>query len=117
MLIIKYFNENEVLYISKQLSCQKYIFKIHSSRLRKEQWNLTLSLEEARKNDDTVTAKDSRDRTSNAKHTSAITVYDYAKPSITTFTVMRDSADASKVIAKAKWNYSSVNKHSRNLCQ
>ena len=59
----------------------------------------------------TVTAKDSRDRTSNAKHTSAITVYDYAKPSITTFTVMRDSADASKVIAKAKWNYSSVNNH------
>lgn len=60
MLIIKYFNENEVLYISKQLSCQKYIFKIHSSRLRKEQWNLTLSLEEARKNDEIISLADNQ---------------------------------------------------------
>lgn len=46
--------------ISKQLVCQRYIFKIHSVRLRKERWNLSLSLEEARKNDEVISLADSQ---------------------------------------------------------
>lgn len=44
--------------IAKQLVCQKYIYKIHSSRLRKEKWNLTLPIEEARKNDEVISLAD-----------------------------------------------------------
>lgn len=46
--------------ISKQQECQKYIFKIHSSRLRKERWNLTLPLEEARRNDEIISLASSQ---------------------------------------------------------
>ena len=46
--------------ISKQLVCQKYIYKIHSSRLRKAKWNLTLPLSEARKNDEVISLADSQ---------------------------------------------------------
>lgn len=49
-----------MFYISKQLICQKYIYKIRSYRLRKEQWKLTLPLEEARKNDEIVSLADSQ---------------------------------------------------------
>lgn len=49
-----------MLYISKQLVCQKYIFKIRSSRLRKERWKLTLPLDEARKNDEIISLADSQ---------------------------------------------------------
>ena len=49
-----------MLSISKQLACQKYIFKIHSSRLRKERWKLSLSLEDARKNDEIISLADSQ---------------------------------------------------------
>lgn len=45
--------------ISKQLVCQKYIYKIHSSRLRKERWNLTLPIDEARRNDEVISLADS----------------------------------------------------------
>ena len=45
--------------ISKQLVCQKYIYKIHSSRLRKEGWDLSLSLEEAHRNDEIIALADS----------------------------------------------------------
>ena len=40
--------------------CQKYIYKIHSSRLRKEKWNMTLSIAEARKNDEVISLADSQ---------------------------------------------------------
>lgn len=40
--------------------CQKYILKIHSSRLRKENWDLTLPLDEARNNDELVSLADSQ---------------------------------------------------------
>ena len=40
--------------------CQKYILKIHSSRLRKEKWKLTLPLDEARRNDELVSLADSQ---------------------------------------------------------
>ena len=46
--------------ISKQLACQKFIFKIHSDRLRKAKWKLTLPLEEARKNDEIISLADSQ---------------------------------------------------------
>lgn len=39
---------------------QKYIFKLHSDRLRKERWNLTLPLEEARRNDEIISLADSQ---------------------------------------------------------
>lgn len=46
--------------IGKQLVCQKYIYKIHSSRLRKECWKLTLPIEEARRNDEVISLADSQ---------------------------------------------------------
>lgn len=49
-----------MLAISKQQSCQKYIYKIHSSRLREARWNLVLPIEEARKNDEVISLADSQ---------------------------------------------------------
>lgn len=46
--------------IGKQLVCQKYIYKIHSSRLRKERWKLTLPIDEARRNDEVISLADSQ---------------------------------------------------------
>lgn len=46
--------------ISKQLSCQKYIFKLNSSRLRRERWNLSLSTDDARRNDEVISLADSQ---------------------------------------------------------
>ena len=46
--------------IGKQLACQKFIFKIHSSRLRSVKWKLNLSVEEARRNDEVISLADSQ---------------------------------------------------------
>lgn len=46
--------------ISRQLSCQKFIYKIHSSRLKKAKWNLTLPLHEARQNEEVISLADSQ---------------------------------------------------------
>lgn len=46
--------------MSKQQSCQKFIFKIHSNRLRRARWNLTLPVDEARKNDEIISLADSQ---------------------------------------------------------
>lgn len=46
--------------IAKQIACQKYVYKIHSSILRKSKWNLTLPIEEARKNDEIISLSDSQ---------------------------------------------------------
>lgn len=46
--------------ISRQLVCQKYIYKIHSSRLRKARWKLVLPLDEARRNDEMISLADSQ---------------------------------------------------------
>ena len=46
--------------ISKQLTCQKYIYKIHSSRLRNSKWKLTLPMSEARRNDEVISIADSQ---------------------------------------------------------
>lgn len=40
--------------------CQKYIFKLHSNRLWKARWNLTLPVTEARKNDEIISLADSQ---------------------------------------------------------
>ena len=44
----------------RQRPVQRYIYKIHSSRLRKERWNLTLPLEEARRNNEVIALADSQ---------------------------------------------------------
>jgi len=49
-----------VVTISKQQSCQKFIYKIHSSRLRKNRWKLTLPISEARRNDEVISLADSQ---------------------------------------------------------
>lgn len=46
--------------MAKQATCQRYIYKIHSSRLRKTRWKLTLPLSEARKNDEIISLADSQ---------------------------------------------------------
>ena len=46
--------------MAKQQTCQKYIYKIHSSRLRKAKWRLTLPIEEARRNDEVISLADSQ---------------------------------------------------------
>lgn len=46
--------------IAKQFVCQKYIYKIHSSRLRKSKWKLILPIEEARRNDEVISLADSQ---------------------------------------------------------
>ena len=42
------------------MSCQKYIFKIHSGRLRKNRWDLVLPIDEARRNDEVISLADSQ---------------------------------------------------------
>lgn len=49
-----------MIIIGKQLVCQKFIFKIHSRRLREENWKLTLPLEDARRNDELISIADSQ---------------------------------------------------------
>ena len=39
---------------------QQLIYKIHSARLRQAKWNLTLPLDEARRNDEVVPLGDSQ---------------------------------------------------------
>ena len=46
--------------MAKQLTCQKYIYKLHSERLRKAKWNLTLPISEARRNEELVSLADSQ---------------------------------------------------------
>lgn len=49
-----------MLRISEQLACQKFVYKIHSKRLRAEKWNLTLPIDEARRNDEVISLADSQ---------------------------------------------------------
>lgn len=45
--------------MAKQQAAQKYIFKINTSRLKKAKWNLTLTLPEARCNEEMISLSDS----------------------------------------------------------
>ncbi len=46
--------------MARQMTCQRYIYKVHSSRLRKGKWELILPLSEARKNDELISLADSQ---------------------------------------------------------
>lgn len=46
--------------MAKQLTAQKYILKINTSRLRRAKWDLTLPLSEARRNDELISLNDSQ---------------------------------------------------------
>ncbi len=46
--------------IARQQTCQRFIYKLHSSRLRKEKWKLSLPLKEARKNNEVISLADSQ---------------------------------------------------------
>lgn len=46
--------------MAKQQAAQKYIFKISTSRLKKAKWNLTLPLQEARRNEEVISLNDSQ---------------------------------------------------------
>lgn len=46
--------------IGRQSECQRYIMKIHSSRLRNAKWKLTLPLEEARRNQEIISLASSQ---------------------------------------------------------
>ena len=47
-------------FIGKQLACQKFIYKIHSTRLRQNRWDLVLPIDEARRNDEVISLADSQ---------------------------------------------------------
>lgn len=49
-----------MIIISKQQTCQRFIYKIHSARLRRAKWNLTLPIWEARKNEEVISLSDSQ---------------------------------------------------------
>lgn len=46
--------------MGKQLTCQKYIYKINSKRLRNANWSLTLPIHEAKKNNEMISLADSQ---------------------------------------------------------
>lgn len=50
----------EEILLSKQQVCQKFILKIHSSRLRKARWKLNLPLSDARRNNELISLADSQ---------------------------------------------------------
>lgn len=56
-----------------------------------------------------VTAKDSRGRTSSAVKSDPLQVYAYSNPTMSSFSVQRSTTNASKVIVKANWSFASVN--------
>ena len=46
--------------MSKHLTSQRYVFKIHSSRLRRSKWNLQLSVKQARENKELIALSESQ---------------------------------------------------------
>lgn len=46
--------------MSKHLASQRYIYKLHSSRLRRAKWNLHLTIHQARENKELITLSDSQ---------------------------------------------------------
>lgn len=46
--------------MSKHLASQRFIYKIHSSRLRRTKWNLHLTINQARENKEIITLSDSQ---------------------------------------------------------
>ena len=46
--------------MSKHLTSQRYVFKIHSSRLRRKKWNLKLTPNQARENQELIALSESQ---------------------------------------------------------
>jgi transcription termination factor NusB len=46
--------------MSKQLTSQRYILKVHSSRLRRADWNINMSIDEARVNNELIALSDNQ---------------------------------------------------------
>jgi len=46
--------------LSKHLASQRYVFKIHSSRLRRAKWDLQLSIKQARENKELIALSESQ---------------------------------------------------------
>ena len=46
--------------MSKHLTSQRYVFKIHSSRLRRAKWNLQLTINQARENKELIALSESQ---------------------------------------------------------
>ena len=46
--------------MSKHLTSQRYVFKIHTSRLRRAKWNLQLSIDQARENQELIALSESQ---------------------------------------------------------
>ncbi len=46
--------------MSKHLTSQRYVFKIHSSRLRRAKWNLQLTVNQARENKELIALSESQ---------------------------------------------------------
>ncbi len=46
--------------MSKHLTSQRFVFKIHTSRLRKAKWNLTLTINQARENKELIALSESQ---------------------------------------------------------
>ena len=46
--------------MSKNCTSQRYVFKIHSSRLRRAKWNLQLSIKQARENKELISLSESQ---------------------------------------------------------
>lgn len=46
--------------MSKHMTAQRYVYKIHSSRLRRAKWDLTLSLNQARENKELIALNESQ---------------------------------------------------------
>lgn len=46
--------------MSKQLTSQRFILKVHSSRLRRSDWNIQLTIDEARANNELIALSDNQ---------------------------------------------------------
>ena len=46
--------------MSRHLTSQRYVFKIHSSRLRRAKWHLTLTISQARENKELIALNESQ---------------------------------------------------------
>ncbi len=46
--------------MSKHLTSQRYVYKIHSARLRRKQWKLNLSINTARENKELIALSESQ---------------------------------------------------------
>ena len=46
--------------MSKHLTSQRFVYKIHSSRLRRGKWNLTLTINQARENKELISLSESQ---------------------------------------------------------